>query len=154
MDCSFNPSSAQSLGCCSSSLSCPKTADLAQSGIWTCSLSASSLSAARPPFQARDDGPARELRVLQEEIQQGEDQRSALWSLPQGSILNPSDIDNCYDIGFPPIIYLVLVHVGLNVIGIVSRMYSWIKFMEINYRLKMFYKVTLSRIYSTFIKGL
>ena len=43
---------------------------------------------------------------------------------------------------------------GVNVIGIVSRMYPWIKFMEINYHLKMFYKVTLSRIYSTCIKGL
>jgi hypothetical protein len=44
------------------------------------------------------------------------------------SILNPSDIDNCYGIGFLPIIYLVLVHVGLNVSVIVSRIYTLIKY--------------------------
>ena len=39
-----------------------------------------------------EDGPARELRVLQGPIQQGEDPRSRHWSLLQGSIFHPSDL--------------------------------------------------------------
>ena len=39
-----------------------------------------------------EEGPASDLRLLQGPIQQGENPSYRLWSLPQGSVLDPSDL--------------------------------------------------------------